>query len=306
MKQNTYSRLLSAQTMKEVGVPYFVHVDKDTTHRQVQRMVWDRVKFTAWPAQFYKDKQDAILKSRGDVFVPASFIAWALSNRTLDRRFSIATLRNVLGLITSYSCVRLPEVYPFESAHSPTTFTEGERVEVFWENDNCCFGGKVERCVYDGDKLKQVIICYDDGDKKTYGEGVTYSMENLKERIHQARLLKAQSPYKLLIQNDDVKISKTISYRATNYGPDSSWPDAYLTSSFRYDNKPIYLDDSHHLLVHWFRSSPAKQASSLDLGPRYPVGERTAKSRLPGGRQLDEKGGGWEAIQVWIYRFHVS
>ena len=132
-----------------MGVPFFVHVDTDTTHRQVQSMVWDRVKFTAWPAQFYKEKQHAILTSRGDVFVPAPFIAWVLSNRTADRRFSIATLRNVLGLIASYSCVRLPEVYPFESAHSPTTFTEGERVEVFWVNDNCCFGGKVERCVYD-------------------------------------------------------------------------------------------------------------------------------------------------------------
>ena len=50
-----------------------------------------------------------------------------------------------------------------------------------------------------------MTVRYDDGDVNNYGEGSHFSLENLKERIHQARLLREKYPYTVLIERDDDK-----------------------------------------------------------------------------------------------------
>lgn len=234
----TYSR--PSRVLKQVGIPFFIHVDKGTTHREVQRMVWHRVKFIAWSVEYWKRHQNNVAAGKAE------------------------------------------SEYPFEVAARPQSINQGERVDVWWENDNAVYSGVASQCVFDkSGALNQVELRYDDGDVKVYGGNSRFDLSNLLERVHQANCLRAMCPYNIVVGSKDADITMSIAYRnKAQYVAKKLFPRSDLTSSLAYDDEPMYLLPQHFLIVNWFKENNSKNVAD----GRYSDNKVSRNNRYPGAR----------------------
>merc|ERR1719201_1658452 len=226
---------------KQIGVPFYIPVKDGVTHREVQHMVWHRVKFIAWSVEFWENRKAEVAK----------------------------------GVVKSE--------YPFELAAQPTTVKKGDRLNVWWENDNAVYGGVVQNCTYEkSGELSQVELRYDDGDVKLYGGDSDFDLNNLLERVHQANCLTAMSPYNIVVGCKEGGINQSFAYRnKADYIAKKIRPRQDLTSSFAYDDEPMYLAPEHHLIVNWFKELNSKNVSD----GRYSDNKIKMANRYPGARR---------------------